>query len=311
MNINMKETIDRELGCIVLSEEMKSRIREKAAPRRRDGGLKWAAVFAAAVILGGTGAAAGYRMLITHSVNGEVLPELDPMWVVEIHIPEGQPAAFPSAEQPATPAPAEYPVAPEPAEYPVAPAPAEQPDSAWQGELPGVPDEYGMIQKDYKDYRKIQEELEIHLLDTELSENNPYMQGHIMTDGSDFAIITVENYILGDTGRYQFLEEENRYAYESGNVFLSPVSLTVRLILSEEQLNRGWDWEYLGMYRFAESYTSGQGYRVNLVERTLENGDTGDAVLEKSAVFAADGVEYTLRGRVSMETMKGIVETMK
>ena len=293
MNINMKDTIDRELECIVLSEEMKSRIRKKAVSRRRDGVLKWAVVFAAAVILGGTGAAAGYRMLITHSVNGEVLPELDPMRVVEIHIPEGQPAAFASAEQPA------------------APAPAEQPDSAGQGELTGVPDEYGMIQKDYKDYRKIQEELGIHLLDTELSENNPYMQGHIMTDGSDFAMITVENYILGDTGRYQFLEEENRYAYESGNVFLSPISLTVRLILSEEQLNRGWDWEYLGMYRFAESYTSGQGYRVNLVERTLENGDTGNAVLEKSAVFVADGVEYTLRGRVSMETMKGIVETMK
>jgi len=293
MNINMKDTIDRELECIVLSEEMKSRIRKKAVSRRRDGVLKWAVVFAAAVILGGTGAAAGYRMLITHSVNGEVLPELDPMRVVEIHIPEGQPAAFASAEQPA------------------APAPAEQPDSAGQGELTGVPDEYGMIQKDYKDYRKIQEELGIHLLDTELSANNPYMQGHIMTDGSDFAMITVENYILGDTGRYQFLEEENRYAYESGNVFLSPISLTVRLILSEEQLNRGWDWEYLGMYRFAESYTSGQGYRVNLEERTLENGDTGNAVLEKSAVFVADGVEYTLRGRVSMETMKGIVETMK
>lgn len=293
MNINMKDTIDRELECIVLSEEMKSRIRKKAVSRRRDGVLKWAVVFAAAVILGGTGAAAGYRMLITHSVNGEVLPELDPMRVVEIHIPEGQPAAFASAEQPA------------------APAPAEQPDSAGQGELTGVPDEYGMIQKDYKDYRKIQEELGIHLLDTELSANNPYMQGHIMTDGSDFAMITVENYILGDTGRYQFLEEENRYAYESGNVFLSPISLTVRLILSEEQLNRGWDWEYLGMYRFAESYTSGQGYRVNLVERTLENGDTGNAVLEKSAAFVADGVEYTLRGRVSMETMKGIVETMK
>ena len=155
-------------------------------------------------------------MLITHSVNGEVLPELDPMRVVEIHIPEGQPAAFASAEQPA------------------APAPAEQPDSAGQGELTGVSDEYGMIQKDYKNYRKIQEELGIHLLDTELSANNPYMQGHIMTDGSDFAMITVENYILGDTGRYQFLEEENRYAYESGNVFLSFISLTVRLILSEE-----------------------------------------------------------------------------
>ena len=74
-------------------------------------------------------------------------------------------------------------------------------------------------------------------------------------------------------------------------MFLSFISLTVRLILSEEQLNRGWDWEYLGMYRFAESYTSGQGYRVNLVERTLENGDTGNAVLEKSADCEAEWVE--------------------
>ena len=39
MNINMKDTIDRELECIVLSEEMKSRIRKKAVSRRRDGVL--------------------------------------------------------------------------------------------------------------------------------------------------------------------------------------------------------------------------------------------------------------------------------
>lgn len=168
-----------------------------------------------------------------------------------------------------------------------------------------------MFHKDFHNYGEIQEELGIHLLDTELSGNNPYMQGHIMTDGSNFAVITVENYILGDTGSYQFVEEENRYSYESGSVFLSPISLTVRLVLSEEQLHQGWDWEYLGMYRFAESYTSAQGYKVNLVERTLENGDTEDAVLEKNAVFAADGIEYSLRGRVSMETMKLIVDMMK
>ena len=284
MDINMKDMIDRELERMVLSEEMKSRIRERAVPRRRKGRLKWAAVLAAVVILGGTGAAAGYRILITHSVNGEVLPALDSMRVVQIHFPTGNP---------------------EPR------VPAEQEVSARQDRRLWTQDEYGMFHKDFHNYGEIQEELGIHLLDTELSGNNPYMQGHIMTDGSNFAVITVENYILGDTGSYQFVEEENRYAYESGNVFLSPISLTVRLILSEEQLNRGWDWEYLGMYRFAESYTSGQGYRVNLVERTLENGDTGNAVLEKSAVFVADGVEYTLRGRVSMETMKGIVETMK
>ena len=271
MDINMKDMIDRELERMVLSEEMKNRIRERAVPRRRKGRLKWAAVLAAAVILGGTGAAAGYRMLITHSVNGEVLPALDSMRVVQIHFPTGNPELR---------------------------VPAEQEVSARQGGHLWTQDEYGMFHKDFHDYGEIQEELGIHLLDTELSENNPCMQGHIMTDGSNFAVITVENYILGDTGRYQFLEEENRYSYESGSVFLSPISLTV-------------DWEYLGMYRFAESYTSAQGYKVNLVERTLENGDTEDAVLEKNAVFAADGIEYSLRGRVSMETMKLIVDMMK
>ena len=284
MDINMKDMIDRELERMVLSEEMKSRIRERAVPRRRKGRLKWAAVLAAAVILGGTGAAAGYRMLITHSVNGEVLPALDSMRVVQIHFPTGNP---------------------EPR------VPAEQEVSARQDGRLWTQDEYGMFHKDFHNYGEIQEELGIHLLDTELSENNPCTLGHIMTDGKDFAVITVENYILGDTGRYQFLEEENRYSYESGSVFLSPISLTVRLVLSEEQLHQGWDWEYLGMYRFAESYTSAQGYKVNLVERTLENGDTEDAVLEKNAVFAADGIEYSLRGRVSMETMKLIVDMMK
>ena len=60
MDINMKDMIDRELERMVLSEEMKSRIRERAVPRRRKGRLKWAAVLAAVVILGGTGAAADY-----------------------------------------------------------------------------------------------------------------------------------------------------------------------------------------------------------------------------------------------------------
>lgn len=284
MDINMKDMIDRELERMVLSEEMKNRIRERAVPRRRKGRLKWAAVLAAAVILGGTGTAAGYRMLITHSVNGEVLPALDSMRVVQIHFPTGNPQLR---------------------------APAEQEVSARQDRRLWTQDEYGMFHKDFHNYGEIQEELGIHLLDTELSENNPCMLGNIMTDGKDFAVITVENYILGDTGRYQFLEEENRYSYESGSVFLSPISLTVRLVLSEEQLHQGWDWEYLGMYRFVESYTSAQGYTVNLVARTLENGGPGGGVSEKNAVFAADGIEYSLRGRVSMETMKLIVDMMK
>ena len=34
-------------------------------------------------------------------------------------------------------------------------------------------------------------------------------------------------------------------------------------------------------------------------------------VSEKIAVFVSDGVRYTLKGRVSVETMKAIVDSMK
>ena len=87
MNINMKDMIDGELDRMILSEEVKNRIREKAAQGRRKGLLKWAVVLAAVVILGGTGAAAGYHMLIMRLVNGEALPELDPMQAVQMKKP--------------------------------------------------------------------------------------------------------------------------------------------------------------------------------------------------------------------------------
>ena len=85
------------------------------------------------------------------------------------------------------------------------------------------------------------------------------------------------------------------------------------VILSEEQLAIGWNHDYLGAYTFAESYTSPQGYRVNLIEDTTgENAALPDDIVsEKCAVFAADGILYTLTGRVSTETMKEIVASMQ
>ena len=35
------------------------------------------------------------------------------------------------------------------------------------------------------------------------------------------------------------------------------------------RLHQGWDWEYLGMYRFVESYTSAQGYTVLVRRRSF------------------------------------------
>lgn len=173
-----------------------------------------------------------------------------------------------------------------------------------------VPDEYGMIYKAYTDYGTMQEELGLKMLDTELAGDNPYMLCQIKTDAKDFAIITVDNYITGDTSNYEYLEEESRYAYDNGSEYYTPVSLTADLILSRSQLDNGWDTDYLGMYRFVESYTSKQGYQVNIIEDTVEEEPEG-YVSEKVVVFVADGVRYSLKGRVSIDTMKEIVDTMR
>lgn len=172
-------------------------------------------------------------------------------------------------------------------------------------------DEYGLTNKDYRNYSELKEELGTKLLDSELSQDNPYMQCHIMTDTDSFAIITVENFILGDTDNYQLLEGVNRYSYDHGRVYYSPVSLKAELILNEEQMALGWDTEYLGMYRFMENYISRQGYRVNILEDTIAEDPPEDYVSDKTAVFAADGIRYTLTGQVSIETLKEIVDSMK
>lgn len=166
-------------------------------------------------------------------------------------------------------------------------------------------DEFGTIEQDFKDYATIQEELGIDLLDTELADNNDYLQGHITTDNKDYAMITMNNFIIGDTANFRYLEEEDRYEYEHGKTYYSPVSLNIDLILSDEQLKNGWDTDYLGMYESMEEYQSAQGYKVNLIQDNNGDEELNDGVVsEKIAVFVSDGIRYTLKGRVSVDTMK-------
>lgn len=171
--------------------------------------------------------------------------------------------------------------------------------------------EYAFIEKDYSSYLDLKNELGTKLLDSELSSGHPYMQCHIQTDPESYAIIQVNNFILGDTGNYQLLKDADRYSYDHGTVYFSPVSLKADLILGEEQLAHGWDTDYLGMYRFVEQYTSAQGYRVNLLEDTIAETPPEGYVSKKTAVFVADGIRYTLTGQVSIDTMKEIVDTME
>lgn len=172
-------------------------------------------------------------------------------------------------------------------------------------------DEYGMINEKVEDYETIQNELGIDLLNSALSKNNPYMLGKIKTDNKDFAILSFENYILGDTENYNYLSNEDFYTYDHGKEYYSPVSLTVDIMLSEAQMKNGWDTDYLGFYTFKENYVSAQGYKVNFIEDTTGEDEVENYVSEKCAVFVADGIRYTLKGRTSFENMKNIVDTME
>lgn len=178
-------------------------------------------------------------------------------------------------------------------------------------ELKGAKDQYGMSKIDFTDYDTLQQDWGIPLLNSGLSDNNPYMLGHIFSDNKDFCIITVDNYIIGDTSNYRYIAEENRYSYDSGSQYRTSISLTADIVLSEDQLENGWDTDYLGMYEFVENYTSEQGFQVNLIQSN--NGDEelpSDAVTEKCAIFVSGGIRYTLKGHTSLNTMKEIVNSM-
>ncbi len=162
----------------------------------------------------------------------------------------------------------------------------------------------------YSDYREFTNLTGLNLMDSPLSESNPYMQVRVETDKKDFAIIKVENYILGDTSNYQLVEDINLYNCDPGEVYYSSVSLRVDLILSQEQLETGFDMEYLGNYEYVESYVAEDGTKVNLIQGTFGNEEDG-VVSEKVAIFIKDGIKYTLSGRVSVEEMRHIVDTMK
>lgn len=172
-------------------------------------------------------------------------------------------------------------------------------------------DEYGMTNEQFTDYNALQRKMGISLLDSELAKDDSYIQGKVMTDNKDFAIITIENYILGDTSNFNYLADEGWYQYEHGEEYYSPVSLTVDLILSENQLATGWNTDYLGMYEYVESYTSSQGYKVNLIQDTTDEEKVSGYVSEKCAIFVVDGIRYTLKGRISFDTMRTIVDSMK
>ncbi|MBS5776344.1 MAG: hypothetical protein E7C94_04810 [Finegoldia magna] len=159
-------------------------------------------------------------------------------------------------------------------------------------------------------YKQIQEQLGVSLLNSELSKDDRYMITDVETDNKDYAIIKCDNYIIGDTSNYSY-NDEGFYSFDEGNLYKSPISIQADIILSETQLNNVWTTDYLGMYGFVEQFVSEQGYKVNLIEEENDGNQPQNFVSKKIAVFVADGIRYTLTGRTTVENMKQIVNSMK
>ena len=102
-------------------------------------------------------------------------------------------------------------------------------------------DEYGYIYTEFSDYTALQSNIGIDLLESKYATEQFYLQGSMETDRKNYAIIKMKNYITEE-------------------MYYSPISLSMDLILSQEQLEQGWDTDYLGFYEYVESYKIGRAH---------------------------------------------------
>lgn len=75
---------------------------------------------------------------------------------------------------------------------------------------------YGHIHKEFFNYATLQSNLGIDLLESKYATDQSYIQGSIETDQKDYAIIKMENYIIGDTHSYMYLEGKTSFSMNTG-----------------------------------------------------------------------------------------------
>lgn len=179
------------------------------------------------------------------------------------------------------------------------------------GKIQGNKDEDGFITKEYESYDMVNEELGTILLDSKIAENQEYMKAVLDTDNKDYITIHVYNYIIGDVTEIKRISDYDYwYSFTPGEIYQSPISMDIDIILSEEQLKNGMELDYLGMYQYQESYISQKGYKVNIISSDDEE-NVDNEKSEKYAVFVVDGIRYQIHGCVSTEKMKEIVDSME
>lgn len=271
----IKKAIDETLQEVKFSKSMfeyKSKAKQQkrmlSMPRKR------VQVLLCTLMLATTLFASSILLRSIVKVNGQELPELEPMYVVSVSEVESE-----------------------------------------------TRDEYG-LKKYYRTMAEAEADLDIKLLGTQYTQDNPYISVEYEKIGSGYNLIKVSNYETGDLTDLTLLDEDkdalptqgrnSEYIWTLGDIYKTPVDLEIEIISSEEQPFL--DTEYLGYFEYVETYTSGKGYRVNILQDAID----ADAQVDLNryrpqikAIFVAEGIRYTLSGRVPMETMKELIETME
>lgn len=166
----------------------------------------------------------------------------------------------------------------------------------------------GEYEKQYADYKTLQEELGIDLLGSSMAEENPYASVYYSSDQENWVSIDVNTYIVGDLTNLQKVETGNRIFYNGtkGMHFQTPVNLKILLLTNEQAVKEYQGKDYLGNYSFEKQIITDSGIRVDLL-----GDEETDGLSCYTAVFVADGIQYELSGHVDEETMIEILNSMQ
>jgi hypothetical protein len=277
---DIKKCIDSGLSDMKLSPDFAKRIENSKKPGGTFSGhgyrIRYGVLTAVlCILLFGTAAfAAGSLLYSKIRVNQAAIPDLDPMEITAVNPVEG------------------------------------------------TVTEYGDVEKTYVSFRELEEELGIKLLDTDLASENPFAKISYRKLGEGYHVIDIQEYILGDVTDIREWKGEpidntregndEWYVWTQGAVYKTPVDLKIEIISDPSQQEL--DTEYMGCYKYVETFTSQQGYTVNVLRDTIAEEQTAlpeGYTPQTLMIFAAEGIRYTLEGRIPPETMKEIVSSMK
>lgn len=183
--------------------------------------------------------------------------------------------------------------------------------------------EYGQIKKTYPSMKALQDELGVQLLGADLAADNPYIKIFYTKTGDGFNEIDIREYLLGDLSDIREWNGEEIdtategndewYVWTQGTIYKRPINLKINILSAPSQQEL--DMEYMGYFQYVETFTSEQGYTVNVLQDTVAEeqlpGLPDDFVPQTHMIFVADGIQYTLQGRVPIQTMKDIINTME